>query len=320
MFRPSARAIRRRLTQLAQAPDAPTEREEGQREQCPSPHLVFHQGARDESPQANAAKDHPDGEGEPNPAAGPRGRVHHGLLRAINLLVRSPWARPSDPADEEGCRWSEPGIHSDVGVAQSRVDPTVHRRAARRARLFLIALALLTVLALAACYVVVTTRLDGRPRSPLLPVLIIAGLLALMAGSLSVSAWAVRRRGLDAVSPLWGVDRATRTRIARAMKHQEELTGQDRELAVGEAIRNRKLAPLAMTAMIVVTALVLAGIGLSLAGDVDPAQLGLDVVLLVLVCALAVHQLVFYRRAGAYLERFGSPVPGPGSDTPTAGR
>lgn len=99
------------------------------------------------------------------------------------------------------------------------------------------------------------------------------------------------------------------------MKHQQELTGQDRELAISEAIRSRKLTRLAVAAMIVAAAASLAGIALSLPGDVEPAQLGLYVAQLALICALAVHQIVFYRRAVAYLERFGSPPPEPGQTT-----
>jgi hypothetical protein len=204
-----------------------------------------------------------------------------------------------------------------VGVGQSGVDPAVQRRAVRRVRLFLIGLALLTVLA-SAGFVVTVSLSDERPRSPLLAALIIAGLLAVMAGVLSLSVWAIRRRGLDAVSPLWGVDGATRRRVARAIKYQEELTGQDRELALSEAIRSRKLAPMAVTALLLVGALTLVNIGLSLAGDVGPARLGLYVAQLAIACALAAHQILFYRRAGAYLERFGSPLPGP--HTPTADR
>jgi hypothetical protein len=213
---------------------------------------------------------------------------------------------------------AEPGMHSDVGVGHSGVDPTVQRRATRRARLFRMGLALSTVFGVTASFVVITARYDGSPRSLLLAVLIIAGVLGLMAGTSSVSIWAIRRQGLDAVSPLWGVDGATRRRIARALKHQEELTGQDRELAVSEAIRSRKLAPVGVTILVAVCALGLAGIGVSLAGDVPPAELGLYVALLAIVCVLTVHQILFYRRAGAYLDRFGSAPSRPESHTPTA--
>jgi hypothetical protein len=196
----------------------------------------------------------------------------------------------------------------------------VQRRAARRVRLLLIGLALVTVLVLGGGYIMMAPRSDGRPRSPLIPVVIIVGVLGLTAVFLALSVWAVRRRGVSAISPLWGVDRATRTRIAHALKHQQELTGQDQELAISEAIRSRKLAPLAVTVMIVASALVLPGIVLSLSGDVGPAQLGLHGVQLASICALTVHQIVFYRRAGAYLERFGAPPPEPGSGNSTADR
>lgn len=196
----------------------------------------------------------------------------------------------------------------------------MQRRAARRARLLLIGLALVFVLVLGGGYIMMAAGFDGRPRSPLIPVVIIVGVLGLTAGVLALSVWAVRRRGVSAVSPLWGVDTATRTRIARALKHQQELTGQDRELAISEAIRSRKLAPLAVTAMIVAAAFILAGIALSLSGDVGPAQLGLHGAQLALIFALTVHQIVFYRRAGAYLERYGSPPPEPASGNSTADR
>src|SRR4029453_3294207 len=208
----------------------------------------------------------------------------------------------------------------NVGIGKPRVDPTVQRRAARRARLLLIGLALLTVLVLAGTYAVDAARFDGRPRSPLIAGAIIIGVLGLTAAVLALSVWAVRRRGVSAVSPLWGVDRATRSRIARAMKHQQELTGQDRELALSEAVRSRRLTPLFVTTMIVATACVIAGIALSFFGDVEPARVGLYVAQLALICALMVYQIVFYRRAGAYLERFGSSAPEPESDNPTTDR
>jgi hypothetical protein len=91
-----------------------------------------------------------------------------------------------------------------VGARQPRVDPAVHRRAARRARLLLVGLALLTVLVLAGGYVADAARVDGVRRSALTPVLIIVGVLGLAAGIMGLSVWAVRRRAISAVSPLWG--------------------------------------------------------------------------------------------------------------------
>jgi hypothetical protein len=177
-----------------------------------------------------------------------------------------------------------------------------------------------TVLVLAGGYVVDTAHGDGRPRSPLIPVVIIVGVLGLTAGILGLSVWAVRRRGVSAVSPLWGVDRTTRTRITRALKHQQELTGHDRDLALAEAIRSRRLMPLVMPALIVAAAFFGAGIGLSLAGALEPAQLRLSAIQLVLSGTLAVQQIVFYRRAGAYLNRFGSSPSEPEPDNPTVDR
>ena len=104
------------------------------------------------------------------------------------------------------------------------------------------------------------------------------------------------------------------------MKHQQELTGHDRDLALAEAIRSRRLTPLVLPVLILAAAFFVAGIGLSLAGDLAPAQLRLSAFQLVLSGALAVQQIVFYRRAGAYLDRFGSPPPEPGPDDPTADR
>jgi hypothetical protein len=108
------------------------------------------------------------------------------------------------------------------------------------------------------------------------------------------------------------VDRAARTRIVRALKYQQELTGHDRDLALAEAIRSRRLAPLAVPVLIVGAAFFATGVGLSLAGDLEPAQLAFCVVELIVSCTLAAQQIAFYRRAGAYLDRFGSP------DNPTA--
>ncbi len=204
-----------------------------------------------------------------------------------------------------------------MGVDELQMDEQVVRRAARRSGLVFWGFALLTVLFLTAGFVIGASRADGRSRSPLPAILIIAGVLGLAALCLWAFARAIRRRGLALTSPLWGVDRATRTRIVRAIKHRQELTGQDREIALAEAHRSRKLASIAITALLVLLVLILAGSVLALIGDVHPAQLAFSLVQLALIGALAAHQFVFYRRAGAYLERFGAP-PGPHPDNPPA--
>jgi hypothetical protein len=99
---------------------------------------------------------------------------------------------------------------------------------------------------------------------------------------------------------------ATRKRIMHAIKHREELTGQDRELALFEAYRSRRLAPTLLIILSVLAALLLTDIALSLVNDIDRVQVALAVVQLGLLALIAINQLIFYRRASAYLNRFGS--------------
>lgn len=199
------------------------------------------------------------------------------------------------------------GYWSMMGIDDSRIDPAMRRRAARRVRLLFVVAALLVGSSLVAGFVLAASRSGGRHLSPWLPVLIITGLLAVPAAVAGVFAWVIRRRGVSVVSPLWGVDSATRKRVMHAIKHREELTGQDRELALSEAYRSRRLAPVTAIVLPVLAALLLTGTALSLASHTDWMRVAPPVFHLGLLGLLAAYQRVFYLRASAYLDRFGSP-------------
>ena len=199
-----------------------------------------------------------------------------------------------------------------MSIYDSRIDRGTRRRAARRVRLLFVVLALLTALIIVVGFVMAASRSEGRHLPPWPPVLIITGLLGVLVIVTWVLAWAIRRRGVAFVSPLWGADFATRKRIMHAIKHREELTGQDRELALSEAHRSRRLAPAFLVILPVLAALLLTGTALSLASDTDWV---LPVLQLGLLGLLATNQLIFYRRASAYLDRFGSDPPSPTTAT-----
>ena len=184
--------------------------------------------------------------------------------------------------------------------------------------MLVLGLGLATVLTLVGGVAVGAARSDREAGSPLPAVLIVVGVLGLIAALTAILVRVIRRRGVDVVSPLWGADRVTRTRIARALKRQEELTGEDRYLALTEAARNRRLAPVWVTLLLVAGALIFASIGLQLADGAASGQLVLSVAQLVLLALIAGQQILFYRRAVAYLARFGArdqDGAGPSGDT-----
>ena len=172
--------------------------------------------------------------------------------------------------------------------------------------MLVLGLGLATVLALVGGVAVGAARSDREAGSLLPAVLVVVGVLGLVVALTATLVRVLRRRGVDVVSPLWGADRRTRTRVVRAMKTQEELTGTDRYLALAEATRSRRLAPVFVTLLLVAGALILAGVGLRLADGASSRQLVLSLAQLVLLTVVAGQQTVFYRRAVAYLARFGA--------------
>lgn len=198
-----------------------------------------------------------------------------------------------------------------MGLNDSRIDAGVRRRAVRRVGLLVGVFALPTVSSLVAGFVLTASRSPGRQVSPWLPVLIVTGVLTVLAAVTGLLAWAFRRRGVSLVSPLWGADAATRRRVLHAIKHREQLTGHDRDLALAEAHRSRRLAPVTAVVLPVLAAVLLTGIALSLAGHPGWTRVAPPAIELGVLGTLAAHQRVFYRRASAYLDRFGSdPRPG----------
>lgn len=198
------------------------------------------------------------------------------------------------------------GYWSKMGIHDSRIDPGLRRRAARRVLLLFGVPALLAVLSIVAGFVLGASGSGGRHPSPCLPVLLITGLVAVLAGVTWLLAWMIRRRGVSVVSPLWGADSATRKRVLHAIKHREELTGHDRDLALAEAYRSRRLAPVTLIVLPVLAVLLLTGAALSLTGHTDWIRVALLVFQPGLLGLLTAYQRAFYRRASAYLDRFGT--------------
>ncbi|MEU4427054.1 hypothetical protein AB0F81_41065 [Actinoplanes sp. NPDC024001] len=176
-------------------------------------------------------------------------------------------------------------------------------RADRRFRIFTFAVLLSVVLAGALGFAAGAGAWTGR--SALIVGAVLFGLVALMGGAMALMMRYARRRTGTAVSPLWGADRKTRQRAVRAVKDQEEPAGELGRLALAEANRSLKLAPVVTVLMVIAATLALAGAALQLA-DGDLGRAALAAVPVPLWIAVAVQQLIFRRRARAYLARYGS--------------
>lgn len=133
----------------------------------------------------------------------------------------------------------------------------------------------------------------------------LAAMIAFGALTLALVHWAIRRRGAVTVPPLWGVDRAVRVRIGRAIRSQEALSGEEHRLALAEADRVVRAAPVATVGLTVSVALLLAVTALQLTGDVSAQGVALTVIPLLLFAGILVQHLTFHRRAADYLRRHG---------------
>jgi hypothetical protein len=188
------------------------------------------------------------------------------------------------------------------------VDPEIRRRAKRR--LLLLASVLVGLLLLATLGGFVAGRLangGGSARGVLFVLLGFVMLCAASAALLAGMAALIKRRTGAVVPPLWGADRATRKRVVLALKHRTELTGQDRALALDSARRTSRLLPAGVVILVVAGLLSVAGLVLRLVGGSGRWGIGTAVYQLAVILLIIVNQIVAYRRARAYLDRYDRP-------------
>ncbi|WP_328469257.1 hypothetical protein OHA21_01340 [Actinoplanes sp. NBC_00393] len=176
-------------------------------------------------------------------------------------------------------------------------------RADRRFRL--VAVLTLALTGLAGVFGALAGAGDWTWRSGAIIAAFVVGLLALMGLAMALSMRWARRRAGTGVSPLWGADRRTRQRTVKVIKRQEEPAGEIGRLALAEADRILKMAPLSVTLMTIAGVLAWLSFGLQLVGG-SPVKIAISALPAVLFTAVAVDQMILRRRAGAYLARYGS--------------
>ncbi|MBG0567263.1 hypothetical protein [Actinoplanes aureus] len=176
-------------------------------------------------------------------------------------------------------------------------------RADRRFRIVLIVFGLLIPLALAAGFLAAG---PGRePRTWLIVLAVLIGLIALCGLGLTLMVRAVRRRTGTMVSPLWGADRKTRAQVGQAIKNQEKPDGEIGRLALAEAQRGVKLAPIVLPLATLAAVFPLINVGLLLGdGDASPGRVAVHAVQAAGFAGLAIYHAILRRRSRAYLNRF----------------